>query len=60
MTTDEERDAWTEHASHELAAVDVVRGVGPQRPTTRRALEPAEVVHESRDLERDVVGTRWL
>ena len=58
MTTDEERDARPEHASHELAAVDVVRGVGAQRPTARRALEPAEVVHEARDLERDVVGAR--
>ena len=60
VTADEERDARPEQASHELAAVDVVRGVGAQRPPSRRALEPPEVVHEPRDLELDVVGTRRL
>ena len=35
VTTDEERDTRAEQASHELAAVDVVRGVGAQRPADR-------------------------
>jgi len=37
-----------------------VRGIDAKCPTVARAFEPSEIVHETRDLELDVVGSRQL
>ena len=47
-----------EQGLQERATVDVVRGVEPQCPSIARSLEPTQVVHEPRDLQRVVAGAR--
>ena len=51
-------DPATEQRAHQRATVDVVGGVEAERPAAAVELQPAEVVHQARDLELDVVGVR--
>ena len=56
MAADEDSDPRPEEALDERAPVDVVGGVGAQRPPAVVRVEPPEVVHEPGDLQLDVVG----